>query len=435
MITPLGLLVLLLPAGIMALGLTRPELAAWSGYSAAALVLLMVGDHLLSHHLAIFTAARHAPAKLSVGVENRVTVTVRSRSPLLMRLVVKDDPPPAFRTPQRQHRLRLPPFATRHVIYHTTPTERGDFRFGHLHFRGLSLLGLSYWQQTVRADQQVAVYPNMAELARYEQLARSGRLSQAGYRPYRRLGLGTEFESLRDYLPDDEYRSIDWKATARRRRPITRQYEAERSQSLMLMIDSGRMMAGTAGQMSKLDYAVNAALMLAHVAAERDDRVGLLAFADSVQQFLPPGKGQAQVGRLAEALYALEPQLLEPDYSLAFSTLFSRSRKRSLVICFTDLIDRDASARLLSGMASLFPRHLPLLIAIRDPDLQAAAAQYPRDPFAAYEKAAAVAAVADRRTALAALGRGGVLVLDATPEELTVATVNRYLQIKDTHAL
>jgi len=450
LITFFGLILLLLPAAIMALGVTQPDLIPWASYSAAGVLLLMAADHLLSRRIAVFTASRRTADKLSVGAENRVTITVRSRTRFVLRMLVKDDPPAQFRTPQRLQHLVVLPFETQQVSYRTMPTARGDYSFGNLHFRGLSFLGLTYWQRTIAATRDVAVYPNLAEVARYEELARSGRLTQAGYHPYRRRGMGTEFESLRDYVPDDEFRHIDWKATARRHKPITRQYETERSQSLMIMIDSGRMMAGTASlpakaaevhqdltptAMSKLDYAINAALMLAYVATERDDRVGLLAFADSVQQFLPPGKGKAQVGRITDALYGLQARLHEPDYGLAFSTLFSRSRKRSLVICFTDLIDKDASARLLSGMASLFPRHLPLLVALRDPDLQAAAGQDPAGAFEAYEKAVAIAAIGDRREALSAITRRGVLVLDTPPQALTVATVNRYLEIKDRHAL
>ncbi len=435
MITPFGLMLLLLPAAIAGLGVAQPQLVPWAYGTGAVVLALMVADHLLSRRAGLFSASRRTADKLSVGVANKVTVTVRSRSRFVLRMRVKDDPPWQFHTTQRTQPVVVTPFSTQQVLYRTVPTARGDYEFGNLHFRGLSFLGLSYWQRTVAAAQRVAVYPNISEMARYQELARSGRLTQAGYRPYRRPGTGTEFESLRDYVPDDEFRHIDWKATARRRKPTTRQYQTERSQSLMIMLDSGRMMAGTAGAMSKLDYAVNAALMLAYVATQRDDRVGLLAFADAIEQFVPPGKGNAQVGRISDALYGLQSRLQEPDYGLAFSTLFSRSRKRSLVICFTDLIDRDASARLLSGMASLFPRHLPLLVAIRDPDLQSAARQYPDGAFQAYEKAVAIAAVADRREALAAISRRGVLVLDTRPQDLTVATVNRYLEIKARHAL
>lgn len=440
MITLFGLLMLMVPAALMALAIVDPGMIQAAQLSMAAVLGLMLVDHLLSRTAARVEMSRsfatHASGeKLSVGAANAVHIAVRNLSVFSLRLVVKDDPPQDFSTPHRAQRIWLRPHASGEVSYQTTPRERGDFEFGDIHVRGLTALGLTWWQRSFPAKHQVAVYPNLADVSRYEQLSRAGKLTTAGFRPIRGLGTGTEFESLREYVPDDELRSIDWKATARRHQPITRQYEAERSQSLMLLIDSGRMMAGTAGRMSKLDYAINAALMLSYVAVRRDDRVGVLAFADTVEQFVPARKDHGQVGRIADALYALPVHLHEPDYALAFSTLFSRSRKRSLVVCFTDLIDTDASARLLSGMASLYPRHLPLLIAIEDPDLRVAAAQYPETETDAYEKAMAIQAIEDRRHALSTLSRSGVLVMDSTPQELTVATVNRYLEIKDRHML
>jgi uncharacterized protein (DUF58 family) len=435
LISLLGLLVLLSPAAVAALAIWEPEFARWPWWTLLGVLMLTVIDHLISRRLAVVELRRQTQSTLSMGAKNDVTVAVRNLSRIPLRLTVKDDPPPEFNTPRREHPLRLGPYEDGWVTYQTIPRARGDYAFGNLHVRGRTIAGLSFWQKSFPAEEHVAVYPNVAQVAQYEELARSGLLTQVGYHPYRRIGTGTNFESLREYVPDDEYRHIDWKATARRRKPITRQHEAERSQNVMIMIDAGRLMAGTAGEMSKLDYAINAALMLAYVATRRDDRVGLLAFDDEVQQFVQPGKGTAQVGRISDALYDLQPQLREPDYAVAFATLHARARKRALVICFTDLIDKDASARLLSGMASLFPRHLPLLIAIQDPDLLSAAGQTPSDEFEVYEKAIAIQSVGDRADALSAITRRGVLVLDAPPEDLTVATVNRYLEIKERHAL
>ena len=435
MISLLGLLFLMLPAAIALLAVYDPAIAPWTAQSFVAVLLLILADHLLSRRLAILRASREATDKLSMGASNEVTIAVRNLGRVALHLFVKDDPPPDFSTDRREHRVAIRPHERLLITYSTVPRARGNYEFGDLHIRGRTIMGLSYWQKRFPAKTPVAVYPNVAQVAHYQELARSGMLAQVGYHPHRRLGAGTNFESLREYLPDDEYRSIDWKATARRHKPISRQYEAERSQNVMIMIDAGRMMAGTAGLMSKLDYAINAALMLAYVATRRDDRVGLLAFDDEVRQFFTPGKGTAQVARIADALYGLQPQLREPDYALAFATLHSGARKRALVLCFTDLIDKDASARLLSGMASLFPRHLPLLIAIQDPDLLGATIQTPSDAFDVYEKAMAIQAVADRADALATITRRGVLVLDAQPRELTVETVNRYLEIKERHAL
>jgi len=429
-LTPLALALLLLPAIIPVV----PGLPTWTLTAAPlallAMVLTTIADHLLSRRGAVLELERVTEEKLSLGAENRIEIRVRNRGPLAQALIVKDDPPPAFVTERRVFSLNVAPYAQGAVAYHTRPLARGRYAFGSLHVRGRSRLGLSYWQRRFPAPAEVAVYPNLLEVRRYQLLARADRLRQGGFRLLRRLGERTEFESLREYTPDDEYRSIDWKATARRRRPISRQYELERSQTVILMIDAGRMMSTLVGDLSRLDYALNAALMFAYVAIERDDAVGLIAFSDEVKAFVPPRKGHRQVGLITEALYDLQPALVEPDYAEAFMTLSARARKRALVVCFTDLVDVDASSRLLGHLTALAPHHLPLLITLRDRELLQAAQRAPMDVTETYQRALAAQVLQDRETALAVLRQRGVMVLDALPEQLTVAAVNEYLGLK-----
>jgi uncharacterized protein (DUF58 family) len=429
-LTPLSLLLLLVPSVLVAASAYQPTLLPWAAGVFAGVVVVATLDWWLSRSRARIEIEREVEEKLSLGAENVARLRVSNRSRLPAVLQVKDDPPAQFDTPQRRFSLCLQPFESQALTYHTRPLNRGRYVFGNLHVRGRSLLGLSWWQRSFLAAQEVAVYPNLLEIRRYEMLARSDRLQQAGFRTTRLPGQGTEFENLRDYTPDDEYRSIDWKATARKGRPITRQYELERSQTMMLLIDAGRMMSATSGEMAKLDYAVNAALMLAYVATHKDDAVGLIAFAESVKAFLPPRKGQAQVGRLTEALYDLQPVLVEPNYAEALGLLHSRARKRALIVVFTDLVDVDASRRLLAHLSALAPRHLPLLITLRDTSLQDAARQAPEETFDVYRQAMARQVLADREAALAVLRHRGVLVLDTTPERLTVDAVNQYLALK-----
>ena len=182
--------------------------------------------------------------------------------------------------------------------------------------------------------------------------------------------------------------------------------------------------------MSKLDYAVNAALMLAHVACAHDDAVGMVAFGRRVHSFVPAVKGRAQVGRILEQLYALQPALEEPDYRSAFSVLSERARKRALVVVFTDLVDTEASQRMLAHVAALRPRHLPLLITLRDSELERVARQSPEEVEQVYQRAVAGRVLEDREKALAAMRLRGALVLDVPPGELTVETVNQYVRLK-----
>ncbi|MHB8996100.1 MAG: DUF58 domain-containing protein [Armatimonadota bacterium] len=425
-----ALALMMIPALLLYARAWWPVSAAWPLAAGLAVVALLIYDNRFSRRRVELELGRELDEKLSLGAENPVHITVRNRSGAAVSLQVKDDPPADFPTPIRLHHLRLQPWEQVKVSYHTRPVRRGKYQFGNLHVRGRSLLGLSYWQRSFPAAQEVAVYPNLLEISRYQYLARADRLRQAGFRVVHRLGEGTEFESLRDYSPDDEYRSIDWKATARRHKPTTRQYEVERSQTVLIMIDAGRMMTAQIGDLSRLDYAINAALMLAYVASEKNDSVGLITFAEEVKKFVPPRKGKGQISRITEALYDLQPALVEPDYAAAFGLLYGRARKRALVVCFTDLVDVDASRRLLAHLASLAPHHLPLLITLRDSTLEQAAQQKPDDEFHAYQKAMAGEVLADREVALGVLRQRGVLVLDAAPEKLTVSAVNEYLRLK-----
>lgn len=429
-LTPLALVLLLVPAVLLYAAAWSPGMASWALYWALPVVALIIYDNRMSSRRVALDLQRQVDDKLSLGADNPVRITVRSRSDHGAVLQIKDDPPSDFHTPQRLQRLSLKPWEQADILYHTRPTGRGRYAFGNLHARGRSLLGLSYWQRSFPAAHEVAVYPNLLEVSRYQYLARTDRLRQGGFRVMHRLGEGTEFESLREYTPDDEFRSIDWKATARRGRPTARQFEIERSQTIIIMIDAGRMMTAQIGEMSRLDYAINAALMLAYVASEKDDAVGLLSFADEVKGFVPPGKGRQQVGRITEALYDLQPALVEPDYAAAFGVLHGRARKRALVVCFTDLVDVDASRRLLAHLVALAPHHLPMLITLSDPVLQKAARQAPEDTAGVYQRAVAGQVLEDREKALGVLRQRGVMVLDAAPEKLTVSAVNEYLRLK-----
>jgi uncharacterized protein (DUF58 family) len=274
------------------------------------------------------------------------------------------------------------------------------------------------------------VYPNLLAVRKYDLLTRRARLEEAGFRQTRRRGWGTEFESLREYVPDDEFRWIDWKATARRRRPISREYEVERNQTIVILLDAGRMMSAELAGLSKLDHAINAALMLGYVASLKDDSVGLIAFADDIQAYIPARRGRAHLSLMAEGLCHVQAVLREPDYGRAFAYLHTVARKRALVVVFTDLIDPEASERLLSQVAALYPHHLPLVVALSDTTVLGVARGVPQSAEEAYEKAVAEQLLTARDRALAVLKSRGALILDVPPDELSVQVVSRYLELK-----
>ncbi len=398
----------------------------------AALLGLAVADRLWFPPLEKLIVARDVDEKLSLGAENDVHIRIHNATNVPVHLELRDTPPEAIANDLDDLPLAfaLPPNTHHIATYHLRPTLRGDYAFDDLFIRVRGRLGMVHRLRRIPASQLVKVYPNLRETAKFALMARRGQLQQTGVRKARLQGAGREFESLREYQPDDELRRIDWKATARRGALISRQYEVEKSQNVMLVLDVGRTMLAEVNGIQKLDYAINAALTLAHVATEAEDKVGLLVFAADTQTYLPPQKGRAQVHAILEALHNAQASLIEPDYVKALTLLQTRFRKRSLMVCFTDLWDPDSSRSTIAELASLQPRHVVAAVTLLDTKLQQAAEQEPATLNAAYEKAVATQVLQDRQRALSTLTDRGILVVDAPAEKLSAELVNRYLEAR-----
>jgi uncharacterized protein (DUF58 family) len=277
---------------------------------------------------------------------------------------------------------------------------------------------------------EVRVYPALTTLRRRAAVAQALRRREQGRQPLRRLGEGRLFESLRDFVPGDDPRHIDWKATARRRKVITRQFEAERRQHVLLVLDAGRLLTADVAGTARMDYVVQAALELAYAAAQHDDNVGVMVFADGVRHFVAPQRGRRGLKQVLDVLAEVTPTLVEPDYPGAFRYLAARNRKRALTVVFTDVIDRFASEALVANLATLRPRHLPLAVTLRNPELDAIATQRPAEVRDAWRKAAAEELLRAREEALSHMRRAGVLVLDVPPARAAEAVVDTYLELK-----
>lgn len=399
------------------------------GYGAL-MVGLVLADYALSPRPAEFELRREHDTRLSLGAWNPIRVVVRSRARRRMRVAVRDEPPAAFVLDAQILEAEAGPRETVEVVYHARPPRRGDYHFGDLNLRWWGVLRLIVRQARYPAVGGVKVYPNLLDVRKYELLVRRGRLHELGLRTSKLLGMGTEFERLRDYQPDDEYRRINWKATARRGKPISTEYETERSQNIVAVLDIGRLMRSPVGDLARMDYAVNAVLMLAYVATLRGDKVGLLTFADRVETYLTPRQGKGQFYRMLELLYAVESQPVEPDYGRALAYLAVKQKKRALIVCFTDLAGGVASNALLAGLSPLQSRHLPLCVTLNDPGILALAGQPARDSAAVYERTVAERLLDQRRVTLDTLRLRGVLTLDVPADQLTVAVINKYLDLK-----
>jgi uncharacterized protein (DUF58 family) len=280
------------------------------------------------------------------------------------------------------------------------------------------------------AGEPVQVYPNLLEVRRYEALVRTTLVRAGGYRAKRLPGAGREFSHYRDYTPDDDYRHVSWKATARRNKPITSVFESEHSQDIVFALDVGRMMAAKVGALTKLDHAINAVLMLTHVSQTFQDNLGLLVFSHEVHLYLPPAKGRGQHARFLQALYGVKPRLCDVNYSEAFGHLIARHPKRALTMVFTDLLDAVVSREYLDAAALLRRFHLPLTLAVADVPLQRLAGRRPEAVDEVYDVLVARDLLHGRAELLRNLERQGVPVIDTVPERLTVDAVNRYLALK-----
>ncbi|MCI0524459.1 MAG: DUF58 domain-containing protein, partial [Acidobacteria bacterium] len=358
------------------------------------LLLLAYVDYRRTDDISQIEIIRHMPRRFMIGEENEVRITIAHRLPRIISLTIKDEYPPDLElrgerllivTPKRQggaERLA-------NVSYKLYAASRGDYEFGDIVVRRTSPWGLVIKQDRVKAAESVKVYPNINEARRHELSALRSRQLLIGMKKTRIRGQGREFESLRDYVRGDEMRHISWTATARRGRLITRQYQIERNQSVVVMIDAGRLMTSRIEHLSKLDHAINAALAIGYVAARGGDNIGLLVFNRQVTAYLPPQRGHAQLAAMTEALYNVKAQMIEPSYARAFQYLSQNCKRRSLVVILTDLVDRDVSAELLAYTATLLPRHLPLIVTIGDKDLRALVAQEPRKIADVYQQSVA----------------------------------------------
>jgi uncharacterized protein (DUF58 family) len=412
--------------------LRGPMLAADGG-----LVLLALLDGLLASGRKV-VVTRESPAVLSVGRTNPIRLQIRSIARRPLDVTVTDDRPPDVGVDNLPARAKLSPRGRASVVYHLSPSRRGAFELGDHHVRYPSPLGLWQRQLRIRARHVAKVYPDVAAVRQYELLARQSRENLL-VRAVRLRGGENEFERLREYGRDDEYRNIDWKATARRGRLIVREYQQERNQTVVCLIDCGRLMTAESDGLAQMDHALNAVLMLAHVAARAGDQLGLMAFDAHVRSYLPPAGGRRAAQRVAQATYDLHASMVETDFEGAFTELTKRLRKRALVVLFTQVIDDVSAQAVLRQVRSLRPRHLPVCVLFRDPDLDrlaepsAGLATAPDGDL--FTAAAAAETILWRERLVRDLKIGGALVLHVPPRQTTPAVINRYLQVKAQHLL
>lgn len=400
---------------------------AWAGIGALLLAVAVIDLFKVSRRPDILVK-RTVSGSLALGVWSEVRLRLEQAGASPVQVEIFDHYPPHTEVRGMPRQTQIPAGGWAEISYEIRPTERGERCFAPTRLLVQSPWGLWRRVGNASAAECVKVYPNFAAVTRYALLATDHRLSRMGIRLRQRRGEGLDFHQLREYRTGDMLRQIDWKATSRLKKLTSREYQDERDQQVVFMIDCGRRMHAKDGELSHFDHALNAVLLLAYVALRQGDTVGLIAFGGR-PCYLPPRKGANVINSLLDTVYDLQASTRSPDFLQAATDLMTRLKKRSLVVLVTNLRDED-NVELLPALHLMRQRHLVLLASLQERVINDVLAEPIKGFDDALRNSATHIYLADRRRAHDAIKANGVLTVDVEPEKLPVSLVNRYLDIK-----
>lgn len=397
--------------------------------------VLALADWLTLPRLKALTVDRTMARVASLGGWHPVELNLLYRGHRKLRMQIADDRAMGLRIDPPLHDCSLSP-NSRVTLHHKLLAERrGVFELQFVYLKLFSWAGM--WQKTlaIPVPGTLHVYPNIQQIAEYALLARTNRLNLIGVRRTRRAGQENNFERLRDYQMDDNYKHIDWRSTARRQKLTVRQFQADQSQRVIFMLDCGRMMTNEHQGLSLLDYALNSILLLSYVALSQGDSVGMICFSDRVHMFVPPAGGKRHMNRLLHSGFNQFPRLVHSRFDSAFLYLSGHCRRRSLVVLVTNVIDQVNADQIQNYLGNLIGCHLPLMVLLRDHSLFQFADNPAPDPTVLYRSAAASQLLLWRHQVVRRIQATGSFALDVFPEQMTSPLVNKYLEIKAKHLL
>lgn len=399
------------------------------------LVVLAVVDSRLARDPRRVRITRDLPQVVTMGTELPISWSIENDGRGRLDVQFADELAPSLRPRSRRGVARVEPGRVAELATVATPSRRGRFVISTITVRTIGPLGLGSRQRTVEQPMVLRVYPPFRSRDEAELRINKARILEVGLRSAQGLGGGTEFDHLREYSVDDEFRRIDWAATARTDKAIVRTYRAERNQTVITLLDNGRVMAGRVDDFPRVELAMDAVMTLTAVATRLGDRAGLVAFDREVRAVVQPGHGRDQLGRVTEAMYDLEPALAESDYRSAFTHTLARFRRRAMLVILTDLVEQAVGEALLPAMSMIARNHLVVVASVQDPEVVRWADASPTDASSSYRKAAAVAALEERRRTAARLRGMGATVVDEAPLKMAPRLADAYLQVKATGRL
>lgn len=409
----------------------QPALFRIGGLVLLLLTIVVVIDALLVYGKKDgIVAERLTTDRFSIGDENKVVLSIRNNYSFPASLGVIDELPDQFQERNWRRKLKITGQSTDEIVYFLRPTTRGEYVFHDINVFVTAPLRLVKWKYVFSAEQAVKVYPSYIQMRRYHLLAVANRLQELGVRRMRQLGHSMEFEQIKEYVRGDDYRTINWKATARKEALMVNNYTDERSQQIYCMINKGRVMKMPFSGMTLLDHAINASLVLSNVALVRQDKAGLITFAENLDSFVQADKKPTQMNQVLETLYRQQTRFLEPDFEKLFSVIRTRITNRSLLILFTNFESMESLERELPALRKIARYHLLLVVFFENTELQALTEQKVATLEDIYIKTIAEKFAFEKRLMVKELQKNGILSVLSSPENLTVNTINKYLELK-----
>jgi uncharacterized protein (DUF58 family) len=377
-----------------------------------------------------FVAERLIAERFSIGDPNKVVLQLKNQYPFPVTMGIIDELPVQFQERNWLRKLKMDAGSNHELEYAVCPTTRGEYEFGNINVYVHGPLSLVKRRYIFPANKTVKVYPSYIQMRRYQLLAASNKLQEAGVKRIRKIGHSMEFEHIKEYVRGDDYRTINWKATARKADLMVNNYTDERSQQIYCLINKGRVMKMPFGGMTLLDHAINASLVLSNVALVKQDKAGLITFAENLDTFLQADKKPTQMNLLLESLYRQNTQFLEPDFEKLFSIIRNRITNRSLLILFTNFESIESLQREMPALKKIAHYHLLLVVFFENTELRFLMERKAATIEDIYIKTIAEKFAFEKRLMVKELHKNGIPSILTTPEHLTVNTVNKYLELK-----
>lgn len=375
-------------------------------------------------------AKRLAPERLSNSDDNELGIYIENRYAFHVDIAIIDEIPVQFQKRDVWFKTSLKPRERKQINYTLRPTKRGEYKFGDIHVYTKSPLGFIRRRYTFEQAETLAVYPSFLQMRKYELMAISNRLTDIGIKKIRRIGHSLEFEQVKNYVAGDDYRTINWKATARQGNLMVNSYTDEKSQHVYSIIDKSRAMKMPFDGLSLLDYAINASLVLSSVALIKEDKAGLITASEKIGAVVPADRRPTQLNKILEVLYKEKTRYLETNMELLYSTVRNVIKQRSLVVFFTNYESMNALERQLPYLKRIARFHLLLVVFFENTELKTLSQKPAKDVEGIYIKTIAEKFAYDKKLIVMELAKYGIQSILSPPQNLTVNTINKYLELK-----